>query len=108
MKKIILTFSIVAMIAGCAKPPSRIAATAVSSSEYADLTCSQMVAELSDVSEKLDDVSRRQRNKVATDAATVFLVLIPVTSMSGDNEAEVAKYKGEKDALQRAMSKRDC
>jgi len=108
MKNIIVLLSVLCFSAGCAKPPSKIAASAISSSEYADLSCSQIVSELGDVSEKLGDAERRQRTKVATDAGTVFLTLIPLSTMSGDNEAEVARYKGEKNALQRAMSKKDC
>jgi len=94
--------------AACSSPPSKIAATAVASSEYADLSCSGMVRELGVVSGKLEEAERQQRNKVATDAATVFLVLVPVSSMTGDYEADVARYKGEKIALERAMSKKSC
>jgi len=95
-------------VAACSSPPSKIAATAVPSSEYSDLSCSKMIRELSTVSGKLEEAERQQRNKVATDAATVFLVLVPVSSMTGDYEADVARYKGEKLAIERAMSKKSC
>lgn len=106
--KNIATVAALFAVAACASPPSKIAATAVASSEYSDLSCSKMVRELSVVSGKLEEAEQKQRNKVATDAATVFLVLIPVSSMAGDYEADVARYKGEKLAIERAMSKKSC
>ena len=51
---------------------------------------------------------RIQRGKVAADAATVFLVLIPVSTMAGDYEADVARYKGEKQALERTLANKTC
>ena len=110
MNKAIIIGSLISVLAlaGCAKPPSKIAATAVASSEYSGLSCKRLSATLRDTDQKLTDAETKQRNKVATDAATVFLVLIPVSSMAGDYEAEVAQYKGEKKAIERAMSKKGC
>lgn len=110
MKNRVLIASVVASLAltACAKPPSKIAATAVASSEYAGLSCKRLSTALRETDAKLIDAETKQRGKVATDAATVFLVLIPVSSMAGDYEAEVAQYKGEKKAIERAMSKKGC
>jgi len=37
-----------------------------------------------------------------------FLVLILVSALAGDAEGDVARYKGEKLALERAMEKSGC
>ena len=109
MFKTLSTCVAVAMVlSACAKPPSRIAAVSVASAEYSDLSCTALVRELGTVSEKLGDAEQSQRNKVAADAATVFFVLVPVSSMTGDHEADVAQYKGEKQAIERALSKKHC
>ena len=109
MKRTLAALAVASVaLSACAKPPSKIPAVAVASSEYSDLSCTGLVRELASVSSKLEAAEKSQRNKVATDAATVFLVLIPVSSMAGDYEADVAKYKGEKQAIERSMSKRRC
>lgn len=95
-------------LSGCAKTPSRIAPVAVSASDYEDMSCSNLVREMASVSKKLTDAERRQRNAVAGDAVGVFLILIPVSAMAGDAEGEVALYKGQKVAIEQAMSRKTC
>lgn len=109
MKKL-LCFVVASTItlAGCAKPPSKIAPAVVSSSEYSNLSCSKLVNMLSAASTKLEQAETSQRGKVAGDAATVFLVLIPLSAMTGDYEADVARYKGEKQALERTLANKTC
>ena len=109
MKKLVsLTLLASLALTACAKPPSKIAAAVVSSTEYADLSCSKMVNELASLSAKLEEAEKKQRSKVATDAVTVFFTLIPASTMLGDSEANVARYKGEKQALERALAKKKC
>lgn len=105
---IAIVLAALVLVSGCAKPPSKIAATAVASSEYDSSSCKSLSTQLSSVSEQLAEVETKQRNKVATDAATVFLVLIPVSSMAGDFEAEIAQLKGEKNAIERSKQKKGC
>ena len=108
MKKIVLAISVLSALGACASPPSKIAPVAVSASDYSGMSCTQLVRELSSVSEQLTDAERRQRNAVATDAATVFFVLVPVSSMAGDSEGEVALFKGQKIAIEQALSRKSC
>ena len=96
------------LLAGCAKSPSSIAPVAVASAEYDHLECDKMVAEQQDIKLNLMDASRRQNNAQAADAAMVFLVLVPASALVGDAEGEVAQYKGELLAVERAMSRRGC
>jgi hypothetical protein len=108
MKKVLISFVLASTVAACASPPSKIAPVSVSASEYAGFSCTQLVRELSTVSAQLTEAERKQRNAVATDAATVFLVLIPVSSMAGDSEGEVALFKGQKIAIEQALSRKSC
>lgn len=80
----------------------------VASSEYSNLSCKQLTSEYTTVSAKLVEVEKKQRDKVAADAVVVFLVLIPPSSMTGDFEAEVSRYKGEKIAIERALERSNC
>ena len=49
-----------------------------------------------------------QNSQANTDAATVFFVLIPASQLSGDYEADVAKYKGMVEAIETAQIKNKC
>ena len=108
MKKLILPICLAMLLSACAKTPSSIAPMAVSSSEYTDLSCNQLTSEFTSVSAKLAEAESNQRDKVAADAVVVFLVLIPPSSMTGDYEADVARYKGEKIAIERALDRNGC
>ena len=103
-----LIFSLVAFMAGCAKSPSSIAPVGVSSAEYAGKSCKVLQQEFRDVSAKLEEAEGKQRNSVAGDAAGVFFILIPPSALIGDHEADVALYKGEKIAIERAISAKNC
>lgn len=108
MKSILLTLCVVSLLTACAKTPSSITPMAVASSEYDGLSCKQLTTEFAAISEKLEQFEKKQRDKVAGDAVGVFLVLVPVSAMTGDFEADVARYKGEKIALSRAMDRKGC
>jgi hypothetical protein len=108
MKHFLLPVCAALALTACAKPPSSIAPMAVASSEYSSLSCSQLTAEYTAVSNRLVEAEAQQRDKVAADAVVVFLVLVPPSSMTGDFEAEVARYKGEKIALERALDRNGC
>ena len=64
MKKLIsLTLLSALALTACAKPPSKIAAAVVSSTEYADLSCSKMVNELATLSAKLEEAEKKTKIK---------------------------------------------
>ena len=96
------------IISGCAKSPSSIAPMAVASAEYEHLSCKKMRAEQRDIKQELMLAVRDQNNAQVADAATVFLVLIPASALVGDAEADVARYKGELIAVERAMDRNGC
>ena len=108
MTKIWLTLPLIALSTACAKTPSSIAPVAVSSSEYAGKSCKALHREFRTVSAKLEKAEEKQRGKVAGDAAGVFLVLVPPSALTGDHEADIALYKGEKIAIEREISNKNC
>ena len=94
------------LVAACAKSPSSIAPVAVPSAEYDHLSCAQLSAKLAKTVALLEEASDKQNVAQAADAAGVFFILIPPSALLGDSEADVAKYKGERDAISRSIDKR--
>lgn len=63
---------------------------------------------MSDARANLEKFSAMQNSKANTDAATVFFVLIPASKLTGDSAGDVAKYKGEVEAIETAQIKKGC
>jgi hypothetical protein len=110
MKKLILTVSVIGLaLSACAKSPNAIPAVAVASSEYSGRSCSTLNKNYRSVLDKLSAAEKKQRQAQTGDAIGVFLILVPVSSLTGgEAEADVGRYKGEKIAIERAMEKRGC
>ena len=98
----------VGFLGGCADRPSKISASYVSHEKYMDLSCSELTSKMSNARAELAKFSDMQNTKANTDAATVFLVLVPVTSMTGDHAGDVARWKGEVEAIDTAQQKLKC
>ena len=108
MNRIITTtvaIGICLTLGACAGRASSIAPVAVSATEYAALSCEATRFELTSARERENALTRRQNTAATTDAATVFLVLLPLGSVFGaDVSGELAQAKGEVNALERAVS----
>ena len=63
---------------------------------------------MSDARAELAKVSKKQNSEATGDAWGVFLVLVPVSKLTGDYEGEVAKWKGEVEAINTAQIKAKC
>lgn len=107
LKGVAVAISLTTLVA-CAKSPSSIAPTAISSAEYDHLSCGQLNSELSKVDAQLAAATAKQNAAQTMDAVGVFLILIPVSALAGDAEGEVAQYKGEQQAVRRSIEKRNC
>lgn len=110
---IVSTFKLSALclaltIVGCATRPESISASFVSHEKYMGQTCPQLTDSMAEARTKLTDYSKQQDTKANLDAATVFLVLIPASKLSGDHAGAVAKYKGEVEAIETAQIKSNC
>lgn len=97
-----------AAVSGCANRPSSIRASFVSHEKYATLDCTALQARMSSTREDLDKFSKLQDEKATGDAVGVFLVGVPFSKLSGDHEGEVARLKGEVEALDTAQIKAKC
>jgi len=104
----LLSIGLAVAVVGCATRPESISASFVSHEKYMGQTCPQLTDSMSDARAKLTEYSKMQDTKANVDAATVFLVLIPVSKMSGDHAGDVAKYKGEVEAIETAQIRTGC
>ena len=97
------------LAAGCAKSPESISPAYVSEMHYRDWTCEQLAQERSHLAAALTTASAQQEQARSNDIAGVILLGLPVASLSGDNIApEVARLKGERDAVDRATRLSGC
>ena len=108
MKKIITVLAITALVAGCATRPESISASFVSHEKYSGRDCTSLTLDLGNARNELAKFSSMQDSKANTDAATVFFVLIPVSKLAGDHAGDVAKWKGEVEAVETAIVKANC
>jgi hypothetical protein len=95
-------------LSSCASRPSSIAASYVSHEKYMDYSCTQLATKMGDARGELQKFSDMQNSKANLDAGTVFFVLIPASKLSGDHEGDVAKWKGEVEAINTAQEKLKC
>jgi hypothetical protein len=97
------------LLGGCATAPENIAPIYVSDFSYSNWTCKQMAEEQPRLVAALATASAAQTQARNDDIAGVILIGLPVSSLSGSNMAhEVARLKGELQALQRAAILKNC
>ena len=97
------------LAAGCAKSPESISPAYVSEMHYRAWTCEQLAQERSRLAAALTTASAQQEQARSNDIAGIILLGLPVASLSGDNIApEIARLKGERDAVDRASRLSDC
>jgi hypothetical protein len=108
MKKVLTAIAFISVIAGCASRPESISASYVSHEKYSGRDCTTLSLDLGNARSELDKFSRMQDSKANVDAATVFFVLIPASKLSGDHAGDVAKWKGEVEAVDTALVKAKC
>jgi starvation-inducible outer membrane lipoprotein len=97
------------VIAACAKSPDSIQASYVSEVTYQSWSCRQLSEESARLSSALATASTQQERARGNDVVGVILIGLPVSSLSGDNIApEIARLKGEQEAVRRAMITKSC
>lgn len=96
------------IMTGCANRPESIAASYVSHERYSESNCDQLLTTMSNARAELAIYSSKQDTAANIDAGSVFLVLIPVSALAGDSEADVAKWKGRVEAIETAQIKNKC
>lgn len=106
--KTILTLAMATLLAGCANRPETIHASFVSHERFMDMSCIQLTNKMSSTRAELGRFSTMQDSKANTDAFGVFFFGIPFSKLSGDHEGDVARLKGEVEALETAQIKTRC
>lgn len=107
MKKTVLCALL--LLAGCAKQPGDIVAAAVPTDSYMQMGCADLTATKSSKQTELGTLSGRQEEAANRDAAWMAIVHVPVASMTqGDHAKDIARLKGELDAIDRAYQAKSC
>ena len=98
-----------AALAGCAASPETIAPSYVSEVGYRSWACKDLAEESGRLSSALSRTSQLQENARTGDTVGIILLGLPTASMSGQNVApEVARLKGEAEAVRKAMIGKRC
>jgi len=107
MKKIsllLLSLLLLNFISGCATAPENIAPAYVSHLQYMQFTLEQLGQEEARLQAALSASSDAQRSARANDTVGIIFLGLPVSSLSGSNQASnVARLKGELEAVQKAI-----
>ncbi len=101
-------------LSGCASNPDNIAAAYVSPLQYNNYSCPQLREEATRVSSRAIQVSGAQSSKATSDAVAMGVGLVlfwpSLFFIKGDGTtaAEVARLKGEMDAIEQASVTKRC
>lgn len=108
MKKII-PLALVVAVSACAKQPDQIAAVEVGSNEYRGYSCRQLSEIELKYTQALTNLSAQQKSAATGDAWGVFLLGLPISSMSGsDKETAIAVTKGHIQSIDREQARKGC
>lgn len=108
MRKLLFLLMLIASLSACALRPESISATYIPHEKYIDGSCEELDRQFSEAQVQLAKASALQNGKADEDTVGMFLILIPVSKFTGDYSADVAKWKGEMDAIEAARFKNKC
>lgn len=104
MRYLVMTATLA--LAACAQGPGSIAPAAMPGGMYDALSCPQARQERQRRAAELAALESRQRGAVAADAVGVFLLFVPVGSLTGgDVSGEIATKRGQLLALDARLSR---
>jgi starvation-inducible outer membrane lipoprotein len=108
MKRLVV-FAMSLLIAGCARQPEQIAASPIAGDRYLQMSCTELLANRSRKTIEQARLEQAQHQAAEHDKAAMSVIHVPVASMAGkDREDEVARGKGELQALDAAIQSKDC
>jgi hypothetical protein len=102
------------LLAGCAKDASQVGATYVSPILYENYTCPQLAEEAQRVSSRAAQASGVQDQKATNDkiamgvGLVVFWPALLFTKGNDETTAELARLKGQMDAIEQASIRKRC
>lgn len=104
----------VVSLAGCAQKAEDVTATYISPMAYQSYSCKQIAQEASRVSGRVGELSGVQNKKASDDAVATGIALVvfwpAAFFIKGDKQtaAELARLKGELEALEQASIRKKC
>lgn len=108
MKYVICSFALLAF-AACAPQPENVAAADIGQGAYSNLNCGQLRDRRVVHDQQLEQLSAQQRSAASGDAMGVFLLGLPLSSMSGnDRRTEIAVTRGHLNEIEREQVRRNC
>src|SRR3982751_3369528 len=109
MKKFAILLSVGAVAAACAPTPESIQPSYVSEVPFQGWSCQQLGEEQLRLRAALATASAQQDKARTNDVVGVILIGLPVGSLSGQSIApEIARYKGEQEAVRRGIIRNNC
>ena len=113
MIRAVSTLLILTFLTACATPPDKISASYVSPLQYQGYTCDQIDQELTRVTNAVSEVTGQQDKEASKDAVAMtvglFLFWPALFFLAGeDKEQELARLKGEYEALQDIAKHKEC
>ena len=108
MRSLLLLIPIAAVTA-CAKQPDQIAAAEIGNNEYRGYSCRQLSDAELKYTQGLENLSAQQEAAASGDAFGVFLLGLPLSSMSGgDKETAITITKGHLQSIDREQQRKRC
>lgn len=108
MRRIAISVALVAM-AACAKEPDAVQPAQVEIGSYMAMSCRTLSEKEAEGEVAVSSLSAKQKSAASNDALGVFLLGLPLASMSGnDSEAQLSIAKGQLNAIKIAKSKKGC
>ena len=117
MKKLLLVgvVGLSVLIGGCASNPDNLSAQYVNDIQYKDYSCEQLASETANLNQRVSALHGQLDSEANKDAAQmavglVFLwpALFFLEGGDGPQAAEYSRLKGEKEAIDRAIVKKNC
>lgn len=114
MKKLLLIITALTALGACAQNSKQVSASYVSPVAYQSLSCSQLRLEAQRVSQRVNGAMTAQDQQASEDAALTAVTLVlfwpAAFFINGDDgtSVELARLKGEFDAIQQANIQMNC
>ena len=108
MKHFFTILVLATALAGCANRPESIHASFVPHEKFIHLDCAAMATRMVDTRTELEKYSEMQNSKATGDTVGVLLLGIPFSKLFGDYEGDVARLKGETEALEIMQTEKKC
>ena len=103
--KLLLTAGLIAASAGCTPRADAVAAVSMTGA-YDSLSCSKASMQLNEERANLSRLEKKQNSAATGDAIGVFLILVPVSKLTGGDVAgELGASKGKVLALEQRVSR---